>query len=192
MRLFVAIELSEAIKKALVGAQRTLGEFDRMVRWVGQNQMHLTLKFLGEVPDHQLPDIQRALDTAASAGEPFGMRTRGAGCFPPQGKARVVWLGLEDPAGGIAACQARVEGELESIGFAAERRPFTAHLTLGRVRDDRSNGQLRLSVDALEAPDIVQEVDTIVLMQSELTPQGARYAKRGVWKLSGGDSTAGG
>ena len=187
MRLFVAAELDKPVKDALRAAQRRLRQFDGMVRWVGEEQMHLTLKFLGEVADGRLPEIEQAVASAAAASDPFELHVQGAGCFPPHGKARVVWVGLDDSAGQTVACQRRVEDELQGAGFPAERRPFTPHLTLGRVRDDHSNGELRRCVEGLAAPELCQPVNSIVLMQSELTPQGARYTRLGVCELGRGE-----
>ena len=183
MRLFVAIELSRQIRDELAKAQHALREFDRLVRWTRDNQMHLTLKFLGEVPDAQVDEIRLAVESAASGSAAFGLTMSGTGCFPPQGQARVVWMGLLDESGSLKDCQRRVEDELNEIGFPPERRPFSAHLTLGRVRDDRSGGQLRTAVEAIDVSPIRQTIDSVVLMRSELLPEGARYSQVGTWPL---------
>jgi len=185
VRLFVAVELNKQIKDELAKAQHALREFDRLVRWSGGNQMHLTLKFLGEVPDSQVDDICTAVELAASESAGFELTLQGAGCFPPKGKVRVVWVGLAEESKALANCQRRVEDELSEIGFPPERRPFSPHLTLGRVRDDRSGGQLRTAVEALEVPSVSQAIDSVVLMRSELLPQGARYSQVGAWPLGG-------
>lgn len=184
MRLFVAIELNAQVKRAVAAVRDRLAEFDRAVRWVRPEQMHLTLKFLGETEDSRAADISKALAIVAEGAAPFDLVTTGAGCFPPRGKVRVVWAGLED-CDGLRTCQEGVEAALEPLGFARESRPFSPHLTVGRVQDDRSDGQLRERVAGLKIERISQPVDSIVLMQSELRPQGARYTKLGEWRLGG-------
>jgi len=185
MRLFVAIELEEPIKRAIVRAQRSLSRFDSMVRWVAPEQMHLTLKFLGEVPDARLPDICAALELAVQDCDLFELTTAAPGCFPPRGQARVIWLGTDVLGNGLSACQSAIEDALEAAGFPREQRPFSAHLTLGRVRGDRSGGALRRDVSTLNCPAVAQRVESVALMQSQLSPKGARYTRLGVWPLAG-------
>ncbi len=171
------------MRRTLGRLQRSLAAFDRTVRWVRPEQMHLTLKFLGEVPDGQVPDITDAVALAAEQSQGFILRTDGAGCFPPgRSKVRVVWVGLEaDPA--LLACQANVEAALAEAGFPPEARAFSPHLTLGRVKNDATAGKLRAAVEAIPIPVMEQEVDSIVLMQSELRREGARYLPVGSWPL---------
>ncbi len=183
MRLFVAIELNDVVKKSLVDTQKALSGFDRMVRWVGREQMHLTLKFLGEVTGGNLPEIKRAIEAAAGSCVPFDLNAAGTGCFPPKGKVRVVWTGIEKSGNELADCQSKVEGELAKVGFPREDKPFSPHLTLGRVKEDLSGGKLREEIARVCAKPVSQKVDKIVLMSSELTRAGARYTKAGAWKL---------
>ncbi len=185
VRLFVAIELDEAIKKMLARAQRSLSQFDRAVRWVAAPQMHLTLKFLGEVPDDRVADIHAALDLAVADCEPFEVATTAAGCFPPGGRVRTVWVGLGDASGMLARCQSKVEDALAAAGFPPEDRAFSAHLTLGRVKNDDSRGKLRESVTGLKTAAVSQQVETIRLTQSELSSKGPTYTVLGEHRLGG-------
>jgi 2'-5' RNA ligase len=175
MRLFVAIELSAEVKAALRQAQRALAEFDRAVRWVTADQMHLTLKFLGEVADGRADEICPTTDRIAQASPAFEMLVGGCGCFPPKGLVRVVWVGLDEPSGALAACSELCEARYAEIGFAREGRPFSPHLTLGRVREDRTDGKLRQAVTAGRMPALRQPATELCVVQSTLTPQGARY-----------------
>jgi 2'-5' RNA ligase len=186
MRLFVAIELSAAIKAELQAAQRSLNEFGRLVRWVRPEQMHLTLKFLGETPERDVPRICEALAAAGQEAAPFTISTGPAGCFPPGGRVRVVWIGLADETGRLAACQAAVESHLERAGVPREDRPFTPHLTLGRVNEDTTGGRLRTAVESCAVKSLSQDVTEFVLMQSELRREGARYTRVGGWRLGAG------
>ena len=185
MRLFVAIELEGRIKDALGRAQASLAAHDRAVRWVTRDQMHLTLVFLGEVPDGRVPAVCDAVGRAASRCRPFDLAVSGSGCFPPRGAVRVVWIGTQEPTGWLQSLQASVAAELEAAGFPKEDRPFSPHLTLGRVRDDRTRGELRADVVGLSVPSVGQSVSAIRVMASELHPTGARYSTVAECALAG-------
>lgn len=182
MRLFVAIPLVAEIRRMLLKTLRALAEFDRDVRWVREEQMHLTLKFLGEVADGDIPRVTGALTRAVAGCAAFELRIEGSGCFPARGKARVLWVGVADD-GGLSLCQREIEEHLADAGFPREDRPFSPHLTLGRVTEDRSGGALRTRVAGLRIAAIRQMVDAVVLMQSELHPAGARYTRLGSFQL---------
>lgn len=184
MRLFVAVELGEAIKRVLLVAQSELERFKPILRGAKPEQMHLTLKFLGEVAETRLPAIQAALDTAVSQVAPFRIGTMHAGCFPPRGRVRVVWVGLDHDEG-LLKCQAGVERELAKAGFPAEDRPFSPHLTVARVSEDSSGGKLRQAVEALPVDAVEQCVSEVVLMQSRLGRDGAQHARIAGWPLRG-------
>jgi len=146
------------------------------VRWVDPESMHLTVKFLGEVPDRRIPELCTALSRIAGRCEPFDLRVRSTGCFPPHGGVRVVWVGLEETTGRLAACQRLCEDTFAEMGFAREDRDFVPHLTLGRVKDPRQASGLRQVVAshaAFEAGTV--SVNRIVLFESRLSPQGAHY-----------------
>jgi 2'-5' RNA ligase len=181
--LFVAIELSDRLKQALARVQRSLSKYDSVVRWVGPEQMHLTLKFIGEVADSRVSDISLALKQAAASAAPFEFQARGAGCFPPRGSVRIVWVGLEESTGTLPVCQRLVDENLAALGIEPEARPFSAHLTLGRVKDDATRGGLREAVEQVAALGFAQEVRSFALVSSVLTPNGARYTKVNEWRL---------
>ena len=185
MRLFTAIELNDKVKAALRQVQRALSAFDRTVRWVTPEQMHLTLKFLGEVPDGRVDEISGASARIARESSPFDLVIGGCGCFPPAGRVRVAWVGMDESSGALAACNERCEAEYAEIGFARERRAFSPHLTLGRVRDDRTDGRLRDAVEALQVEPLRQGVVDLRVIRSTLTPQGAQYAVVSRHRLGG-------
>lgn len=186
MRLFVAIELDGRIKDALGRAQASLAAHDRAVRWVTQDQMHLTLVFLGEVPDGRVPAVCEAVRRAAGRCRPFDLTVSGSGCFPPGGGGvRVVWVGVQETTGRLGPLQAAVAEELEAVGFPKEGRPFSPHLTLGRVREDRTRGRLRTDVGALSVSSLAQSVSAVHVVASELRPNGARHSTVAECALAG-------
>lgn len=186
LRLFVAIELNERIKAAMGAAQRRLAEFDRMVRWTKPEQVHLTLKFLGPCEDERIAEIHEACEQVAQASAPLELKLSACGCFPPGGPVRVIWVALDDRAGDLAACGDCCESRFADLGFSRESRGFSPHLTLGRVRNDRSDGRLRAALaDVVVRPEH-QRATGLVLMRSELSPAGARYAVLGRFRFGSG------
>jgi 2'-5' RNA ligase len=188
VRTFIAIELDEGIRARLCEAQDQLRACGAQVKWTKPPQMHLTLKFLGEIEEHQVEEVGAALANAAVGSKPFEMEVRGVGSFPPRGAARIVWAGLEDPSGTLDRLQHRVEGALGAAGFERETRRFHPHVTLGRVKDGRSRG-LRERIQA--AADVafgVQRVSDVVLLQSMLSPKGPTYTELLRCRLTGGEA----
>ncbi|HEY3246017.1 MAG TPA: RNA 2',3'-cyclic phosphodiesterase [Phycisphaerae bacterium] len=175
MRLFVAVELDEPAREFLQRAQRLLAGFDALVRWARCEQMHLTLKFLGNVPDDGVVAACDAVRRAVAGLPPFEMTLGGFGCFPESGRARVLWSRIDEPSGTLLTAQRRLDEEFFPLGFAPEKRAYTPHITLGRIRADTSRGALRGAVADLPAGSVVQPVSEIVMMQSVLMRSGAVY-----------------
>jgi 2'-5' RNA ligase len=173
--LFLAIELDDSVKKSLQKMAGELRRFDSVVRWTKLEQMHLTLKFLGETPDAGATDVCDAAAQMAAACEPFDWTIDACGCFPPRGKVRIVWVGSGSGAESLCRIAAECEDAYEELGFARESRSFSPHVTLGRVRFDKTGGRLRDAVDGLEASSVSQPVSALTVFQSVLKPTGAVY-----------------
>jgi 2'-5' RNA ligase len=177
IRSFVAVSISEEIRELAGAFMETLRGKVHGVKWVRPENLHLTLKFLGAVPEVQLPDLRAALDGAAGRHRPFKLGFGGAGVFPPRGRPRVVWIDLSAGAGEMAALQADVEAGLAPLGFPPEKRPFSPHLTIGRVRE---LGDPFALTSALAAAGEMSwgecVVDRVHLMRSDLFPTGPRYS----------------
>ncbi|MCH7813247.1 MAG: RNA 2',3'-cyclic phosphodiesterase [Planctomycetes bacterium] len=175
MRLFVAIELDRRLKDSLSGVQSRLREFDGDVRWTGPEQMHLTVKFLGEVPNDQVEVVCGAAATVARGVEPFEIALGPCGCFPPRGRVRIVQVGTVDEAGCVARCHELCEQAYEELGFPREQRAFTPHLTVGRVGEDRSNGRLRERAEQIRPQPVKQRAEALCVVQTLLSKGGAQY-----------------
>lgn len=180
MRLFIAAELNDQLKDALEELPRQI-RLEGM-RLVPRDQMHLTVRFLGEVAPENLADIERALRSACEHHAPFSVEVKGGGVFGPPRHPRVAWVGIGDEAGALTALAASVEQALVEAGVPPEDRPFRAHLTLGRPK-----GRPRVDVDALEAlPSLgVLRIDELVLFKSTTGPQGAVHTPVVVASLAG-------
>lgn len=149
------------------------------MRFVPVSGIHLTLKFLGEILPGLADSLHPALDRVAGARLPFTVRVRGAGCFPDHGRPRVLWVGLEESQGALATLQRAIEVECAGLGLPAEDRPFSSHLTLGRVRHEagaEAASFVRAVLDREQAVELgVLTVDSVHLFRSDLRPTGAEH-----------------
>ncbi|MBI4216878.1 MAG: RNA 2',3'-cyclic phosphodiesterase [Chloroflexi bacterium] len=190
VRTFVAVELSAEVKAALAQAVAGLRRATPpVVRWASAEGMHLTLQVLGPLPAERVSSVTEAVGRAAAPLAPFRLQLGGLGAFPAVGSPRVVWVGVGGEVESLRALQAAVEAALWPLGFPPERRPFSPHLTLGRMRDGATNEERRRLGQALgqaflpELPSwAVREVGVI---RSTLTPQGALYTPLGSGRLEG-------
>ena len=178
MRTFVAIELTEPCRRKLGEAVERLRGEARGVRWVDAKCAHLTLKFIGDLRERDLPDAIAALSSLASAWEPFLFRVKGLSGFPPKGRPRVIHAPVHEPGGVLSSLAVAVDLALfEAVGVAREKRPYKGHVTLGRVKDPK----VCLPIDEIaamlpEADFGEVPVEEIVLMKSDLTPRGPIYS----------------
>ncbi|MBI2304796.1 MAG: RNA 2',3'-cyclic phosphodiesterase [Chloroflexi bacterium] len=192
VRAFVAIELPAPVKEALREVQDSLKkEGDGQVRWVGMESIHLTLKFLGNVPTEKVEAIAQAVKGACRGVRPFSLELKDTGVFPGVQRPRVVWVGVGGEEGILALLQGRVEANLAALGFPREGRPFTAHLTLGRVREDATPAARRRLGEGVAAAQLPRptlwRVTEATLMRSQLTPSGAIYTPLAVAPLLEGE-----
>lgn len=177
MRLFAAVPLAEPAREEIVRVLGTLRTGAWPVRWVGDEVVHITLKFFGEVRDERLDVIAEALQLASAGAAPMTLRLSALGAFPTERRPRILWAGVE-PHPEFTALRERVENACDEIGFAREGVPFLPHVTLGRVRE----GQ-RLPADALRIPaaainPLSFRADRLVLYESLLSANGPRYDAR--------------
>ncbi|HYO63468.1 MAG TPA: RNA 2',3'-cyclic phosphodiesterase, partial [Pyrinomonadaceae bacterium] len=143
--------------------------------WERPEKFHLTLKFLGETEPRRVEDLGRAAGRAASGVESFTLALAGTGAFPPRGAARVLWLGVQDAAGGLAELQRRLEAECAREGFPREPRSFHPHLTLARLRDPRDAEALTEAHLAAQFAPATFVISELLLVRSELSSGGSRY-----------------
>lgn len=180
MRIFIAVTLDAATRAqvaALTDALRSQPAVAAArVRWVPAANLHLTLRFLGELNEHRAVTVAEAL-TSRWALSPFQASLGAASLFPPRGAPRVVWLDVREGADGLHALHREVERRLAGIGFPPERRPFRPHLTIGRVKRiaRRAERAFAGTVGATTVPPMQWTVDRVALMESRLSSEGAAY-----------------
>lgn len=182
-RLFIAAELPGEALDALEDLQADLKDRtpDRAVRWVRPEGIHVTLKFLGDVPVSQIPDLHAALDEAVKGHAPFKLRAEGLGAFPTMQRPSVVWVGVEGDIRQLKALRRSVEENVSPLGYPTENRSFTPHLTLGRVQRRAARSDVDTVGELVQGADVgvlaSWPVDALGLIRSELKPGGAVYTE---------------
>jgi len=180
IRSFIAIELPEEAKKGLARLRKGLERDEhKFVKWVDPGGIHLTLKFLGNIPSKRVAEITEAIEEAAQGVSPFHLEISGLGAFPSLRQARVFWVGIGGELDKLSRLQQNIDSALAALGFAKEERPFVPHLTLARIREGASSSERR-SFGELVGSIIFEdkypvEVEAIRLMRSQLMPAGAIY-----------------
>jgi 2'-5' RNA ligase len=191
IRTFVAIELDRAMQDALDQIQSPLknSRAGHIARWVSPHSIHLTLKFLGNVPVNRVEGISQAIHRACEAFAPFSICLTVLGCFPHERRPRVIWVGMGGELETLGRLQNSVETALNRLGFRPEKRGFTPHLTLARIRDrarPHERQELIKLLPTVEVPSsasmLVREVDFI---RSDLRPTGAVYSRLSAVALMG-------
>lgn len=168
VRCFIAVEIPEPLRVTIGNIIETLKQCDADVKWVSSQNIHITLKFLGDTEESLLPAIQERLSKKLFNYRPFCIRISGAGAFPPGRHPRVIWIGTEESSA-LKALQGEVESEMGALGYAAEERPFQAHLTIGRVKSGRRLSEMAKKLAESREMAIGNfEVRSIKLMKSEL------------------------
>lgn len=176
LRCFIAVELPEPLKKRLAETADVLKKSGADVRWVPAANVHLTLKFLGATEDSLVARISGALSERLSSYSPFYIRITGVGCFPDMRRPRVIWVGIEESRE-LTDLAMDIEAEMVKLGYAAEDRAFSPHLTIGRVRSRTGMPQMMKTLQDLDTVSLGSvEIRMVTLMKSELRPAGAQYS----------------
>lgn len=178
IRTFIAVEMPQRVIARALALVRLLQETTDDVSWVRQQQMHLTLKFLGEVSETELPDVCRVVREAAAEIEPFEVTLRGAGAFPAVETPRTLWIGIREGAEELRALQGAIDTALhQELGFPHEKRGYRPHLTIGRLkRDTGGRGELAHVLRQHDEYDAdLAVVDEVVTYASFLGRAGAAH-----------------
>ena len=183
MRTFIALNLSDEMKEELFRIQEELKKADTDVKWNKPHNIHITLKFLGEIDEAKVVEIKGSLDSISREIKPFDISLFKLGAFPNLNQLRVLWVGLDKGCSEVDQIAASLENNLEKIGFLKEDRPFSAHLTLGRVRSGRNKAALKEKLSSLEVQPKSSRIDNITLYQSTLTQTGPIYTPLHVAKF---------
>ncbi len=191
VRVFVSVGLSTEAREALADAvERIRSEIPNGIQWARPDGMHLTLKFLGNIPSANVSPLVECVGELASANRGFRLKLTGLGMFPNRRKPRVLWAGVGGDLNALSSLQQAAEDAINALGYPPEQRPFRPHITLGRPRRSASDGQLaRIGavVSGITPPAAVSwQVDCVDVMRSERHPSGARYTVLGSGPLRAG------
>ena len=180
IRSFIAIELPDKVKDVLAQIENDLKRRDiTSVKWVNPDSIHLTIKFLGNVSTDIIPDITQVIHDASRGINPFRLQLNEPGVFPNLRAPRIVWMGITGEIYLLSGMQKNIDNALVKLGFTPEKRAFSPHLTLGRVRERSSPNEQRQLGETVAALKVnakpIFTVDSISLMKSTLTREGAIY-----------------
>lgn len=187
IRSFIAVELPDEIKLELKQLEAQLKSGRRYaMKWVDPDSIHLTLKFLGNIAVDRSGEITKVIEDAARGISPFQVNVTGLGVFPNSKRVQVTWVGLGGQTGKLEQLQQNIESGMEKLGFIPEKRKFTPHLTIARFRNHASLGERQdfgqlIAGTKFNAGTFV--VDSISLMKSQLTREGAIYTRISSVKL---------
>lgn len=176
IRAFLSIDLPEDVRQELADLQADFKKEGADVKWVESDNLHLTLKFLGDTEETQIEALKQSLTEAVRGTLPFTIQLEGIGAFPRTTSPRVVWVGANQGKAELEELAKKVETVCEKLEFPVEERPFSAHLTIGRVRSRDGLARLIKKLQGVEfrashpAP-----VDRVILYQSTLSPRGPTY-----------------
>ena len=174
MRVFIAVDLPPELRKELAKLQRELDHLTDTARWVASESVHITLKFIGEVAETRLEDIDAAL--TGLTWKPFAITVRGVGFFPGKRSPRVLWAGMEAPT--MENLAEELDSRMERLGFEKEKRAFRPHITLARARHSRIDSTLVTAASKYVDNQFGSfTVDRVYLFKSILKQTGAEYER---------------
>jgi RNA 2',3'-cyclic 3'-phosphodiesterase len=182
LRVFIAIELPQSIRDSIEKQTARLHQVlgDQIIRWVPSQNMHLTLRFIGEISTTHLEFLKQLTAQEAQSHQQFDLQISGLGAFPTSRRPHILWAGLHAPAD-LASLQKSIETGVSRLGYESDERPFSPHLTLGRVRQNLDQDGLQMVRSALDTIQLgnigTTRVDSIHLIKSDLQPSGPIYTK---------------
>ncbi len=180
IRAFIAIELPADIKMGLEELETSLKAGRYRAKWVAPENIHLTLKFLGGISIDSINNVTQAMERAVTGITPFRLAVNGLGVFPNTQRVQIVWAGVTGNLEKLLQLQKHIDAELKNLGFVPESRPFTAHLTIARLRNEASSSERQLIGQkvietSFEGGEF--KVESVNLMKSQLTREGPIYSR---------------
>lgn len=183
MRLFIAARIPTDTQDQVGDFMEQFFKLPGRVKWVEPHNIHITLKFLGETAPELLESVQSSIRVAATGFGPFDVTLRNCGTFPNPRAPRVFWVGINDPEMRLAAIAATLDRETTQLGFESEKRAFSPHLTLGRVKEPERLEALKAAFARTSFGPVPVHVDAIHLIESHLRPSGPIYKDLAEFKL---------
>tara|TARA_B100000315_G_C14586301_1_gene593206 strand:- start:2475 stop:3074 length:600 start_codon:yes stop_codon:yes gene_type:complete len=184
LRTFIAVELPHAVKDTTLNLQTMVSAQPKVVKWVKMANLHLTLRFIGPTPEEDVPKIREAIDSAVNTHHDISLTIQGTGIFPKPQRPRVLWLGSEGEIKKVQNLVADINIELDKLGYPAEEREYSPHITIGRIRYPQ-----KVTPDVTEFLNSIYDpipftIEKIKFIQSELIPGGPLYSILSVHDLT--------
>ncbi len=177
VRTFIAVRLPAEVRRRLMLIETRLMQCGADVKWVPEENFHITLKFLGPVEQDRIAPVCEAVECAVAGVKAFDLTFGGVGAFPRPSSPRVVWVGTPSGADEMKSLAGRIEDAMEVLGFSKEDRPFSGHVTLGRVRNPRGTEKLRDCIESMRDEQAGSaQIDGVSVMKSELLRSGPEYS----------------
>ncbi|MBI5048749.1 MAG: RNA 2',3'-cyclic phosphodiesterase [Deltaproteobacteria bacterium] len=188
IRAFIAIELPAKISEELNRVQKELKDGVNKVTWIKTGNVHLTIKFLGDIEAKKVNSIEQVLESVACKSHVFNITIKRTGVFPSMDSPRIIWVGVEENGANLAQLYNNLEDSLTTLGFEKEERTFKPHLTMGRIKFLKDKKLLKQRLEKNADINLGQfAVDSLYLFESKLTPEGAVYTKLKEAKLKTGN-----
>lgn len=175
MRAFIAVNISEEQRDEVGRVLANLMSYDVRVRWVKIKNVHVTLKFLGDTSEKILPHLYEAIGESIADQQEFDLSLAKLGCFPNTRYPRIIWVGIKDGYENLKEMSRRIETAVEAFGFKREKRKFSAHLTIGRVKDGKNIASLIEDISNWDFSSSIASISKVVFYQSTLRQQGPIY-----------------
>jgi len=187
MQVFISISLPEELQNVIFKIQGELKPYhENRISWVRPHLSHITLKFLGEVAENEIPDITNVLGEIALINSPIDLNITEIGGFPNVKNPRVLWLGV-DGGNNLEGLRDQVESKINKLGFKKETKQFNPHLTLGRVKHLERGTKMIAKLTSINTPSIIWKATDIKLMSSQQTPRGVNYKTLTISKFGQSD-----
>lgn len=185
MRTFIAVEVDEKLKEVFGKVQSEIYDKGAKIKWVSPQNMHMTLKFIGETKIEQAEEIKNILRICAGETKRFSMNFKSAGVFPDYKKPRVVWAGVSEGKQELVSLAKKIEDSLSPVGIPGEKRVFSAHMTLGRIKFQDSPALFIQALRTFEQTDFgTMTASQLVFFKSDLRKEGPVYEKLATFEFS--------
>ena len=181
MRCFVAIKLSKEVKDEIVRIQKNLAPLGLEAKWTEYENLHITLKFLGQIPEENITEAEEIMVRVSSLVKSFTLNLSKAGAFPSLGRPRVLWVGVEPGEFPVKIIQ-YLEKEFVRLNIPRETRSPHPHITLARIKSPKNIHKLKSAVESVEVKDVKWRIEEVILFKSILTPRGSIYEE--IYKAS--------
>ena len=183
VRSFIAFNTSDSIRERMEALQTKLRGASADIRWESRENLHATIKFLGNVDEQQLPSVISVAGDTVRGFKSFDVTCKGLGCFPNALRPRVIWIGCEDRGGMLPSLKQALDNSLIQFGIEREEREFHPHITLGRVKTEKRIDQLTHMLESLTFDEESFRCREILLMKSTLNSRGAEYTSLSTFLL---------